>query len=451
MAPAHKVLTISATIILLSLQTAALRADYSEKPLNGYVDLGYRYRSDGNVSDQDLFQTLSLDYFRPWKSLGENSEVGFVFYGSMQEDIDRHPAEDEFDPFREIADTYDNSFGSWVYLAYAELSTDKLIQKVRLGRQESFELDPVTFDGALVTVKAHKGLAITAFGGLPANIYEGDDRRNGDSIGGAYLDWRFLSHLSFLVGYMNLRDRVELLDGSKDTLHQDLEVAQASWRIARTTNILARASMIGSDFRDATLRGTYYNYKKDLRITAYYYQLALRREAAPLTDDPFSILLGDYKPYYQGGATVYKGIRERYGVEGGMTFRELEDFNHETLFNHSYQRYFASLYYYKRPFESSTWVIGGDFWISPHDVQTQSYRGEYSQKIGKRGRFQAGTAYQLFKIDEYIGTEQENVQYYYVGLTVPTSQHTSFRLDYSFDDGSLREVDTLKAGLKYEF
>jgi hypothetical protein len=195
-----RILVLGAAILSL-LQGPPLRAESDKaKFLNGYAELGYRYRRDGNFTDQDLTQTLSLDYFRPWEQLGDNSEVGFVFYGLLWEDIDGHPEEGKYYSFRDVVDTYDNSFAGWVYLAYGELTTEGFLKTLRLGRQESFELETVAFDGGLVTVKARKNFYITAFGGLPTNIFEDIADKNGDSVAGAYLDWRLLNNLSFLLG-----------------------------------------------------------------------------------------------------------------------------------------------------------------------------------------------------------------------------------------------------------
>lgn len=421
--------------------------------LNGYFSVDYRWRHDGEDTDQDSTQSLSLDYFRPWNKFGDRSEVGVVFYGFLQEDLDNLPEEGEFDPFREIADTYDNSIAGWVYLAYAELAGTGTINTVRLGRQELTELEPIAFDGGLLTVRINKRrkINLSVFGGIPTNFFEDSAKRQGDSIFGGYLDWRHGGSLSFLLGYLSLRDEIELLDETDETLHEDLVLGQIGWRIRRSVNLLLKASLLDAEWKDAAIRYSYSSYERDLRISAHYYHLFITREGESLSEDPFSILLGDYEPYYQGGFSVYKGLGKRLGVEGGAFFRELVDSGDESTYNHSWQKYFASLFVYKTPFDSSELMIGADFWTAPDEVYNKSWRGEYSQKLGKRLEFKAGTAYYLYKIDTLTGEEDEELQEYYAGLELAAGKHLSFNLDYSFEEGSLREVDTLKAGLKYEF
>jgi len=419
--------------------------------LRGFGELGYRYRSDGDTTDQDLTQALSLDYFRPWKRLGSAAEVGVTFYGLMQEDVDGLPEDDEFDPFREVADSYRDGVAGWVYLAYAEARSFGFLSEARLGRQEEVNLEPVAFDGGLVTVKPRKMFEVTAFGGVPVNLFEEYEDRQGDSVAGGYLDWRLMKNLSVLLGYMNLRDELMLLDGSEKTVEEGLAVGQVSYRFRRNVRLLARATMLDDELRDATARANYSDYDRDFRVSACYYKLFITREAETYAEDPFSIVLGDYQPYHQGDMTVYKGVGERLGVEAGATLRELEDYDDETIYNHTYERYYASLYLHKIPFRTSRWVAGADLWSAPGDAYDRSYRAEYSQKLGERGKVQAGTSYSLFKVDEVTGEEDEDVQYYYVGLTVPVMSRATFRVDYSFEDGSLREVDTLKARFKYEF
>ncbi len=443
---------ILCTLLLAFLLAPAVGVKAQENDrLQGFGELGYRWRSDGDNADQDLTQALSLDYFRPWKRLGNNAEVGVAFYGLMQEDIDGLPEDGEFDPFREVADSYEDGVAGWVYLAYAELNSTGFLSEARLGRQEDINLEPVAFDGGLVTVRPHRMLEVTAFGGAPVNLFEEYEDREGDSVAGGYLNWRLMRNLSVLLGYMNLRDELMLLDGAEKTVEEGLAVGQLTYRFRRNTRLMAKASMLDDELRDATARASYYNYDIDFRVSAYYYKLFITREAETYAEDPFSIVLGDYQPYQQGNATIYKGIGEHVGIEGGATFRELEDYDDETVYNHTYERYFGSFYLYKIPFRGSEWVAGADLWSAPGDAYDRSYRAEYSQKLGRRGKVQAGTSYSLYKVDEVTGEEDEDVQYYYVGLTVPVMSRATFRVDYSFEDGALREVDTLKARFKYEF
>lgn len=456
-------LAIVVVLLLFCSLVVAAAADSPTSNLSGSASIQYRYRSDGDNTDQDAMQFLSFDYFRSWSLFGPGAEVGFVFYGSAQEDLDDHPQETEgddgdaeegegvnYDPFRELSDSYDNSTAFYLYLAYLEVNGYSTLNKLRLGRQESYDLDPVAFDGGLITLRASKFLYVTAFGGVPVNQFE-EGNRSGDSVAGGYLDIRPIRSLSLIAGYMNLRDEVELLDGTNKTLDNDLIYGQLSWRFDVGGNFLAKAVVQDSELRDVTTRLSHYSEKLDMRVSAFYFRSFIERKIEPLNSDPFSILLGSLEPYHQGGANIYKGIGKYVGIEGGAMFRELLDYNDETSYNHSYDRYMLSLYLYKFPFASSQWVLGGDTWSASGDAYNQSYRGEYSQKIMKSGKVYAGTSYYLFKVNEITGYEDEDVRVYYVGAKIPVIKNTAVTIDYSFEDGSLRELDTLKAGLSYEF
>jgi len=446
-------LVIAGIVLMTPFPGSALEKGAS---LSGSAEAGYRLRTDGENTDQDLIERLSVQGFGPWAALGEGREAGFVFAGALQSDIDGQTSDREFDPFREIADTYDQSTFGWIYLAYGEVNGPGALKLFRLGRQDSLELAPIAFDGGLITLRpeATRNFTLTALAGLPTNLYEDLNDRRGDSVVGVYGDWRALRTLSLRAGYLDLRDRVELLDGREETLKQSLAVAQAAWRPRLHDHLLGRISLQDGELRDVVLRGSHRDEERNLNVSAFYQGLYLTREAEPLTEDAFSVLLGDLHPYHQAGVTLYKGIGERLGVEAGAVVRGLRNEEDEGRFNHGYQRYLLSLFINKVPLARSELMLGADWWLATQEnnvTEARTLRAEYNQRFGKRGLFRAGTAFDLYKIDEFTGEEREETQTYYTDLTIPTVKNLLLLLSYSFEDSSLREVDTFRARLRYEF
>jgi len=421
---------------------------------SGSAEAGYRFRTDGTNSDADWVERLYLQGFTPWKLLGDGTEVGFVFLGALQEDVDGKPKPGKFDRFRDIADSYEDSTVGWLYLAYGELKSPGTLQLLRAGRQDLLELEPIAFDGGLVCVRplSKVNLRLTAFGGVPTNLYELNDHREGDSVLGGYLDWRVLRSLSLRAGYLSLRDQVALLDGAERTLDEGLAVLQTAWNPTREDSWLGRVTLQDGELRDVTVRSSHRDEDRNFNLSAYYTGLYLTREVLPLTEDPFSILLSDYHPYHQAGLTAYKGMGERLGVEGGAVVRRLFDQDQENRYNHSWERYFLSLSVNKVPLAKSQFMIGADWWVAEESHnETRSLRAEYDQRLGKGGFFRVGTAFDLYKVDEFTGEERVDVQTYYTNLGVPVWKKLMVLAGYSFEDSRLREVDTFRARVRYEF
>lgn len=427
------------------------RASDGQKHLRGFFDLGYRYRGDGNFKDQDLTQRLSLDYFRPWTLLGKNAEVGFVFSGMLKEDLDGDPDDAKNDPFREIADAYKDSTVGWLYEAYIELAEIGALKSVRIGRQTVLEMDAISLDGALAELEAGK-FTFTAFGGRPANLYEDPDYTERDTLAGGLITYQALKCLSLGVGYLGLHDKVLLLNDQEATLNESLVLFKGNFKPMRGLNFSAEGWVADGEFRDASLLGLYRNYDLDLVVKAMYRGQFVDREDEPLGESSFGLLLGSIKPYHMGSLNVYKGLGERFGVELGAVSRMLADDNDESTFNHFYQRYMGSVFLYNLPFRRSELVLGVDWWVATGtDIESQSYRGEFAQRFGKRGKIKAGVTYDLFKIDIDTGNEEEDVYTYYVGALLPLGKHLYIGADYIFEDGSIREIDTIKARVGYEF
>lgn len=432
------------------------RAEEKGLSVHGSAEALYRLRTDGETTDQDVRERLSVQGFAPWTSNGQDREVGFVFSGALQSDIDGKSREDGYEPFREILDSYDQSTFGWIYLAYGELSGEGALKLLRLGRQDNLDLVPVAFDGGLITLRPEttRNFLLTALAGLPTNLYEDSNDRRGDSVAGAYADWRATHTLFLRAGYLDLRDRVELLDGRKETLTEGLAVGQALWRPGRGDSVLGKVIFQDGKIREAILRGAYLLEDYDLKVSGYYRGLYLTREAEPLSEDSFSVLLGELYPYHQGGVNVYKGIGERLGVEAGAVVRGLQNEEDEGRFNHGYQRYLLTLFINQVPLARSELMLGADWWLATQEndvTETRSLRAEFTQRFGQKGRFRAGTAFDLYKIDEFTGEEREEVQTYYADLVIPTVKNVLLLLNYTFEDSTLREVDTVRAGLRYEF
>jgi hypothetical protein len=438
--------------ILMFIPTLAAAQD-SGASLHGTAEAGYRFRTDSEHSDSDYLERLSLQGLLPWKALGEGADVGFVFSGQVQEDVDGKAKHNRFDPFRDIADSQDQASVGWIYLAYAEMNRPGPFKLLRVGRQDLLDLLPIPFDGGLVTIapssKVH--LNLTAFGGVPSNLFE-QDHREGDALGGGYLDWRPSRTLAFRAGYLSLRDRVELLDRTEKILDEDLTFLQGAWFPKPGDVLISRLTFRNTELRDATVRAIHRDDDRNLNVSAFYTGQYLTREDEPLTDDPFAILLGELRPYNQEGVNVYKGIGEKLGVEAGAVVRGLSGDNTENLYNHSYQQYLVTLYINKVPLARSQFSLGTDWWRAEvGNFETQSVHAEFDQKFGSHGLFRAGTAYALYRVDEWTGQEQERAQTYYTDLGIPAGKKLLFLLSYNFEDSTLRQVDTFGARVRYEF
>lgn len=441
--------------------------------LNGDIGVSYRYRTDGDQVDQDAIESIAVDYFRPWKVFGPGAEIGFVVFGALQEDLDSEEAQvpshsrgrpcstchsDGRGPgkfrFTEAADNFDNSFATRLYLAYAELNTRGFLKTLRIGRQDALEIAPVAFDGALATVKVAKPLYLTALGGQPVNMYEDWEDKQNDYLAGGYLTLQASRNLSMLAGYLAIHDEIVHIVGPVEKLDESLIFGRINWRPAREAALTAQITALENGVRDVSGRLSYFNTRLDFRINAGYLYQPLKREAEPLTTDPYSIILGACEPYHSGSLMFYKGFGEHFGFEAGGAFKELLDTNDESTYNHSFQRYVATAYLYKFPTSGTTISGGADYWISDGKINTidnEGYHAEASQKLGQRVELRLGSQYFVYKIDMITGVEKEEVQTYYAGAAVRVYRGLSAKLDYTFEDGDTTQADIGEAKLNYEF
>lgn len=182
------VLMMVVCLLLISLSSQALAQ--GEYPVSGYGSTQYRWRQTddddyGEATDQDLYGYLSLNFGNPLV----NPITGYLF-GRLAGDMDGEQEMEEFYPFAEITDTYDNP-SERLYLAYIDLNKIPYLAKVSLGRQMLFDTPVWLYlDGALLETAEARSLLnaqLGVYGGVPAHLYE-ENQENNALYGGLFSD-----------------------------------------------------------------------------------------------------------------------------------------------------------------------------------------------------------------------------------------------------------------------
>ena len=166
--------------------------------VRGRLASRYWLRWAGGESDQDLYETLTLDFANK-----STDAVTGHFMGRLTADLDG--SEDGASPFFQIQDTSSTAVTGLVYDAHADLHRVPGFEVVRVGRQFLNETpEYVLFDGALAATKpwGAANVQFSAYGGMTTHLYEQSE--SGDWTFGLFSEGRAWEGSWWRLDWMHL-------------------------------------------------------------------------------------------------------------------------------------------------------------------------------------------------------------------------------------------------------
>ncbi len=418
--------------------------DYS---IDGMITNRYRLRWTSGESDQDLYQTLSLRAGDPQKN-----RVSAVFLGRLSEDIDGGGNVEGFEVFDSIDDTHDHAVAGRFYSGYVDLRRfgwmDRAhLEFVRAGRQSFDEsVETFVFDGGRLDTRPFKdlqNLRLTAYGGLPAHIYESSP--SGDAVAGAGMEARTLPGGRGRVDWTYIADRRD------DGHFENHIVSVALWQmIGSRFDLHGRYNLLDGETRDYLVRGNYREASLDLLLQASFHQVVMTIRELSTELDPYFSMVQELRPYWEINLLASKGLGEHFVIDGGVDARELRDESDEGTYNHDFRRYFVTPATVEWPLPGMSLSVTGEIWDSEVDEVT-SFGAELRQKLFKVFQVAGGTYYSLFKFDQFTAEEKTRVRTFYGKLEYRLAKDVRLHALYEFEKDDEFEYHTVDVGLRCSF
>ena len=414
-------------------------------PVRGSFSTRYRLRWTGSDSDQDLFSVLNLEIGDP----GRQAVTGYVLARGSA-DLDGNRENDGFFVFDGIDDTFDTAVNGRLYYAYVDYHRLEGFDIVRFGRQNIVETPEVAyFDGIRLQTAPYGDLDLRfgAYGGLSTHIYESSN--DGDYLVGSYAEARPLEGARARLDWMFARDD-ERFSTSEST--NDNHLLSIGWwqQVAEGVQLHGAYSWLEDSPRDLLLRGDVYDADSDLRFRASYFRLLTTQRDLALEFDPFYALLLEQEPYNQVDALVSKGFGDHFGIDVGITARQLDDDGDVGPNNREFERYYVTPSVYDVLLDGLTASVTFDKWDdSDNDIETWGF--DVSQKLDERWTASAGTFYSLYKFDIGTASEREDVRTYYIRFDWDVRDDLRLDVDYQYEEDDFEEYSTLRLGAAWSF
>ncbi|MEW6743650.1 MAG: hypothetical protein AB1486_12915 [Planctomycetota bacterium] len=413
-------------------------APLSFQDLSGYLQGRYRARATSDDDDQDAYLSILLNGGDP-----QRHKLTFSVMGSFSSDIDGRDSPSDFDS---IEDTYSSRAHGRLLRAYLDVNRIGFLERVRGGRQDLVAIPEVSlFDGLLAETLPTTGwkAKFRAFAGVPTHLYESSP--SGDSLFGAGVEAEPTEELWAALHVARIRD--ELL---YSTEANELVALEARQRLTEVLSVSGRMTAVEGNTRDLTARLSYADALNSWRGSLQYFAL-LRTQRTLVTGlDPYTAVMKEERPHQTVNLLLEKDIDSMWTLGGGLSMRELTDDDEESTFNHEWRRLFVTPSLRGWPDQATDLSVTGELW----EAEDQLYRTAgfaVGRDFSKDLRAELGSEYALFKFNEALGEEHEQVRTGYLRTRYDLRKDLRVDLDLELERDDQDTYRTLTLGLRWRF
>ncbi|MFO1053100.1 MAG: hypothetical protein U1F36_12875 [Planctomycetota bacterium] len=406
--------------------------------IRGSLTSRYWLRSGESRSDQDIFETLSLDVGDP-----EHDAVTGYFVGRVAADIDGMGG----DPtqFAHINDHFGNVYGR-IYDAYVDFHRLPGLELARVGRQVIHETPEFAyFDGVRVESPelGSAKILLGAYGGASTHLYE--DSSKGDWTFGAYGEGRFWTGGRVRIDWMHLEDEA-VLGAHKN----DLFTAGAWQNLCKGVDVDFQYGRLEDRDRDIRARLSFDDPDDTFTARLSYYQLLNTQRDLVVDLDPFFNALHDEFPYSQIGLLLTKGVTEKVDIQANVDARRLADRADAGTYNHDYERVYFTLDCRDVAVDGLQVALTGDLWHADNQ-EVYTWGVDVEKALTDELTASLGSYYSLYKFDLYLASERDNVRTWFFKLREKPSKEMSFDASYELEDSDIGKDHVFKVGMQWRF
>jgi hypothetical protein len=405
--------------------------------VRGQLQSRYWGRWTGRTADHDLYETLVMDIGNE-----DRDAITGHLMGRVAADLDGET--DGSSQFFGLHDAVGKGIDGWLYDAWADLHRVPGFERVRIGRQATFNTPELAFFDGLSADTApltECEIQFGLYGGASAHLYESS--HTGDWMLGLWGQFRPWRGGRLRIDWMHLEDEALLGPHDNDLLGAGV------WQTVGPVQIEGQYSNLEGHDRDVRGRVAFADADAELQMQGTFYQLLQTQSSLVLELDPFYSAMQELYPYWQAGGMVGKGIVEHVEVQAGGDVRHVDDAADVGTFNRDYERYYGTLIL-SDLLKDLTLSATGDLWYSDgQDVRT--WGGDISYRCSPATRVSAGSYYSLYKFDLYLNSERDHVRTYYVKMQHKASKAWVLDGSYEFEQTDLDDFHGLRLGVTWHF
>ena len=418
-----------------------------EKLISGSLFNEYKFRTTGDVEDHDLETLLSVNIGDP---------VRDRFSGALQGGgiFDLNGKQDDYS-LSSIYDTFPKSTVGRLYYAYMNVKRFKPIENLRVGRQYLYTLDSLYFDGVSVETLPYCGLILGGYGGTPVHLFENEIGVDpGDWVAGGYLLWSPIATVRLRLDETHLRDETSAFRITEGDKEDDLLGTSLWIDFTENLDFYTRFTTFSDQVRDVEAATSLQIPDKALSFRLRGYRLLEGYDIRVVEWDAYGIA-GTYEPFTQISLSATKELGRKFGINGGVDYRFLDDEQITSAFNHGYERVYVSASshnFLRKDLDLNTtfdYYHGEDNTLKNNSTGLSFFASQKFFK--KRLAVDGGTAYYLYRYNILAGNESNNVRTYFADVEGKIVKDLKAKMKYEFEDNDLDNFQTVNTSVTWEF
>ncbi len=438
-----------ASVVFVMLLVVGLGRSVSaaeNKLVSGWWMEDFRWRTTGGYTDMSTSTTATLNVGDPTLQRFSGSIQGGVIA-----DFNKQAPSS---PFHNVFDTFGTHAIGRFYFGYLDMNRLGVFSNIRVGRQHLYEMEGLYFDGASIETKAYAGLVLSAFGGVPVHQYENQIGFDpGDWTAGGAIQWTPISKLRLRLSAVQLKDKASGFRIYKGNLDDALLGAAVWFNALPSWELYARLTSFTDQIRDLDFASTAQIAKYDIKLTLTARRLFEKYDFRVNELDPYSFA-GSYKPYTEVMAQVYKGIGNKFSLTVGGGKRFLDHGEVANEFNHGFDKIYGSFATHDFLLKGLSSTLTADYYHGRDNIFKNNYFGlsfSLNQDLFKKKlRLGAGTAYYLYRFNQYTGTESSDVRTYFAEVEDRIVKNLKLKATYEFEQNRINDFHSGKVRLVWD-
>jgi hypothetical protein len=166
--------------------------------------------------------------------------------------------------------------------------------------------------------------------------------------------------------------------------------------------------------------------------------------------DPFYETLKEFEPYNQFRLLFSKSLGSHIRLNIGGDLRRLDEAEDEGLYNHEYERGYATFVLTDLATDGLDLSLTADAWNSD-DQDIRTWGLDLTWTPDTKWRLSAGSAYALYKFNVMEDQERDDVRTWYARVRRTLSSAWTIDLDYAFENDDYDDYQAILAGATWHF
>ncbi len=253
---------------------------------------------------------------------------------------------------------------------------------------------------------------------------------------------------------MHLHDQLASFFFTPDRTNDTLFGVSAWLDITKNWELYSRFTTFYNQVRDWDFSSSTQFPNQDLKVIVNVHRLIAAYSFRADDWDPYSFA-GEYEPYTEVQAQIYKGLGKKFSIDLGGGARILDKFQIASAYNHGYERAFGTVSSHDFLNKGLSAALTANYYHGEDNVlQNNSFALTFmvnQELLKKRLKVGAGTNYYLYHYNLLTGNVSNNVRTYFADVEGKLFKNLKLKASYEFEKNAINSFHSGRLKAIWDF